>query len=105
YQSGNSATQAADSWGCEVTTSVAGASQYVASIHTTQDGLVQIAIQGFAASANINGTIVTLAPMKDATNVLTKADVGGTTVYAWRCGSTVDGTNLNPKFLPGSCRG
>jgi hypothetical protein len=26
-------------------------------------------------------------------------------VYSWRCGSTVDGTNLNPKFLPGSCRG
>jgi len=105
YQSGNSATQAADSWGCEVTNSATGASKYVASIHTTQDGLVQIAIQGFAASANINGTIVTLAPMKDATTVLTKADVGGMTVYAWRCGSTTDGTNLNPKFLPGSCRG
>src|SRR5262252_7051316 len=105
YQSGNSATQAADNWGCEVTNSAAGASKYVQSIHTTQDGLVQVAIHGFAANANINGTIVTLAPMKDATTMLTKADVGGMTVYAWRCGSTIDGTNLNPKFLPGSCRG
>jgi len=105
YQSGNSATQAPDTWGCEVTNSATGASKYVASIHTTVDGLVQIAIQGFAASAGINGTIVTLAPMADLTTPLTVASVGGTTVYAWRCGSTLDGTNLNPKFLPGSCRG
>jgi type IV pilus assembly protein PilA len=105
YQSGNSATQAPDAWGCEVTNSATGASKYVASIHTLDNGLVQIAVQGFAASAGINGTLVTLAPMKDNTTVLTKADVGGVTVYAWRCGSTVDGTNLNPKFLPGSCRG
>jgi len=105
YQSGNSATQAPDAWGCEVTNSATGASKYVKSIHTLDNGLVQIAIQGFAASAGINGTIVTLAPMKDNVTVLTKADVGGVTVYAWRCGSTIDGTNLNPKFLPGSCRG
>jgi type IV pilus assembly protein PilA len=105
YQSGNSVTQAADNWGCEVTNSATGASKYVASIHTTVDGLVQIAIQGFAASAGINGSIVTLQPMKDLTTKLAVADVGGMTVYAWRCGSTVDGTNLNPKFLPGSCRG
>jgi type IV pilus assembly protein PilA len=106
YQSGNSATQAPDAWGCEVTAATpGGASKYVASIHTTQDGLVQIAIQGFAAAAGINGKIVTLTPMKDATTPLTKADVGGMTVFAWRCGSTIDGTDLNPKFLPGSCRG
>ena len=105
YQSGNSATQAADNWGCEVTNSVQGASKYVASIHTTDDGLVQIAIQGFANNAGINTKIVTLTPMKDATTKLTKADVGGLTIFAWRCGSTLDGTDLNPKFLPGSCRG
>src|SRR6266851_2364682 len=32
-------------------------------------------------------------------------DVGGMTVFGWRCGNSADGTNLNPKFLPGSCRG
>jgi type IV pilus assembly protein PilA len=77
----------------------------VNTIDTTIDGLVKISVQGFAPSTNINGTIVTLQPMKDATNTLTVNDVGGTTVYSWRCGSTIDGTNLNPKFLPGSCRG
>ena len=105
YQSGNSATQSAGNWGCEVTTQPGGASKYVSTIDTTVDGLVKIMIQGFANSTGINGKIITLAPLKDATTLLTVADVGGTTVYAWRCGSTVDGTNLTPRFLPGSCRG
>jgi type IV pilus assembly protein PilA len=29
----------------------------------------------------------------------------GKGLTGWRCGSTTDGTNLNSKFLPGSCRG
>jgi hypothetical protein len=66
---------------------------------------VQIAIQGFAASTNINNAIVTLVPMKDANNLLLRVDVGRTTVWGWRCGSALDGTNVNPKYLPGSCRG
>ena len=105
YQSGNSATQVPDSWGCEVTNSANGASTYVASIHTTVDGLVMVTVQGFSANAGINGAVVTLAPMADAVTPLSVASVGGTTVYGWRCGSTLDGTTLSPKFLPGSCRG
>jgi type IV pilus assembly protein PilA len=105
YQSGNSATQAAGNWGCEVTTQPGGASRYVKTIDTTIDGLVKIEIQGFATAANINTKLITLMPMKDATTKLKVDDVGGTTVYSWRCGSTADGTDLSPKFLPGSCRG
>jgi type IV pilus assembly protein PilA len=105
YQSGTSATQAAGNWGCEVTTQAGGASKYVATIDTTADGLVKIAIQGFAPAAGINGKLITLTPMKDATTKLKVDDVGGTTVYTWRCGSTTDGTDLSPKYLPGSCRG
>jgi len=29
----------------------------------------------------------------------------GLSVYAWRCGLPGDGTTVDPKFLPGSCRG
>jgi type IV pilus assembly protein PilA len=105
YQSGNSATQAAGNWGCEVTTQPGGASKYVKTIDTTIDGLVKIEIQGFAPATGINTKIITLQPMKDATTKLTVGDVGGMTVYSWRCGSTADGTDLSPKFLPGSCRG
>jgi type IV pilus assembly protein PilA len=109
YQSGNSASIVAGGWGCEVTSlnNPNGASRYVKTIETTLNGLVQITVQGFAATLNppINGTLVTLAPMKDPTNLLTNADVGGTTVFQWRCGSTIDGTNLTSRYLPGSCRG
>ncbi len=107
YQSGNSVSVAAHLWGCEITGAQApqGASKYVKTIDTDDNGKVTVVVQGFALSANINDTVVTLAPLKDQTNLLVKADVGGTTVFGWRCGSGTDGTNLNQKFLPGSCRG
>ncbi|HTF14994.1 MAG TPA: pilin [Burkholderiales bacterium] len=104
FQSGNSASITAGGWGCEVSTP-GGASKYVKEIATDQNGLVTVTIQGFAAGANINDKVVTLVPMKDATTKLQKGDVGGLTVFAWRCGAVADGTNLNPRFLPGSCRG
>ncbi len=105
YQSGNSTSQAAGKWGCEVTTQPGGASKYVATIDTTLDGKVMIAIQGFAPATGINGSVITLLPMKDANTPLVVGDVGGMTVYSWRCGSPGDGTTLNLKYLPGSCRG
>jgi type IV pilus assembly protein PilA len=103
FQSATSAP-GANNWGCEVTTGP-GASKYVASIVTDINGKVTVAIQGFAPTSGINGTFVTLVPLKDATTAMTAADVGGTTVFGWRCGSAADGTSLNPKYLPGSCRG
>jgi type IV pilus assembly protein PilA len=105
FQSGNSASITAGGWGCEVTNVAGGSSKYVKTIDTSVDGLVSVEIQGFAATAGINGKIVTLTPMKDAATKLAKADVGGLTVFAWRCGASGDGTDLNPRFLPGSCRG
>jgi type IV pilus assembly protein PilA len=77
----------------------------VKSITTNQDGLVTVTVQGFAAATGINGTVVTLVPLKSATVAAVAADVGGMTIFGWRCGAAADGTTLNPKFLPGSCRG
>jgi type IV pilus assembly protein PilA len=106
YQSGNSITQAANNWGCEVTTNTTGgASKYVSTIVTDINGKVTVTVQGFPASTAINSTVVTLVPMATATTPLAVASVGGTTVFAWRCGASGDGTTVNPKYLPGSCRG
>jgi type IV pilus assembly protein PilA len=106
FQSATSAP-GANNWGCEFTNIAGpGSSKYVKTIETDTNGKVTVTIQNFATSANINGTVVTLVPLKDATTPMADTDVGGTTVFAWRCGNaTPDGTNLNPKFLPGSCRG
>src|SRR6267142_847500 len=46
FQSGNSASVAANNWGCEVTSAtVGGASKYVQFIETTVDGLVKVTVQ------------------------------------------------------------
>ena len=101
YQSGNSASQQPGQWGCEITASTAGATKYVKSIDTDDDGKVSVVIQGIPT---VSGTL-TLLPMKDATNPASKADVGGIGLFGWRCGSSADGTTITPKYLPGSCRG
>ncbi len=100
-------------WGCEVTNAaLGGASKYVQLIQTDENGKVIVTIQGFATTITpaINGTVVTLVPLKSTGAgtppvAMTSTDVGGNTVFGWRCGNQGDGTNLNQKFLPGSCRG
>jgi len=110
YQSANSAP-GINNWGCEVT-QAGGASKYVNTIVTDVNGKVTVLIQGFSTTITppINGSVVTLVPMKNPGGTgavpMTSADVGGNTVWGWRCGnSPTDGTTLNPRFLPGSCRG
>ena len=44
---------------------------------------------------------VTLAPFTSAN----AAPVAGDVIARWRCGSAADGTNVDARFLPGSCRG
>ena len=111
YQSATSAP-GINNWGCEATLVPGGASKYVNTIITDVNGKVTVSIQGFSATLTppINGTVVTLVPMKNPGGggavPMTSADVGGGTVWGWRCGnSQIDGTTLNPRFLPGSCRG
>jgi len=111
FQSATSAP-GINNWGCEVTNAaLGGASKYVSTIATDINGKVTVTIQGFAIATGINGTTVTLVPLKSpgggaAPVAMVAADVGGMTVFGWRCGNSLtDGASLNPKFLPGSCRG
>jgi type IV pilus assembly protein PilA len=107
FQSGTSAP-GANNWGCEVTSTPGGASKYVSTIVTDVNGKVTVTIQGFGATTGINGKVVTLVPLKNTAGAIAAAidsDVGGTTLFGWRCGSSTDGTDLNPRYLPGSCRG
>ena len=98
YQTGGSAPGAGN-WGCE---SAGATSKYVASIVTDANGKVMVTTQNVAAV----GT-VTLVPLNAALVPLTTAVFPiGSTISAWRCGSTIDGTPIAiHKYLPGSCRG
>jgi type IV pilus assembly protein PilA len=98
YQSGGTAPTA-NSWGCESGV----ASKYVAGIVTDPNGKVTATIQGI--NATVNGQTVTLVPLIDATTPADSTADMGKGLFGWRCGLDTDGTSLNAKFLPGSCRG
>ncbi|MEW5248051.1 pilin [Microbulbifer sp. 2201CG32-9] len=89
----------AGEWGCE---SSSPATKYVQSISTDANGVVTIAVQGLTPSV-ADGDVVTVIPViaSDGTK-LANSNVGAS-IYGWICGG--DGTDVDPKYLPGSCRG
>jgi type IV pilus assembly protein PilA len=93
YQTGGT-PPGANNWGCEGVTS-----KYVAGLDTNGDGTITATIQGINTAAN--GKKVTLIPMVGAV-AATTANFGSG-VNGWICGGT--GTDLEKKYLPGSCRG
>ena len=98
YQSGGS-QPAANSWGCEGGVG----SKYVAGISSSQDGVVTATIRNIATA--VDTSVVSLAPLANGTTVATWSANSGSGLFGWRCGSATDGTNVNTKYLPGSCRG
>jgi type IV pilus assembly protein PilA len=97
-QSASSLPTAANSWGCESSSST---SKYVAKTLTTAAGLITVTSQAIGTGADGD---VTLRPCSDDTATCSAPTAGGN-VKAWRCGSATDGTTVLAKFLPGSCRG
>jgi type IV pilus assembly protein PilA len=89
---------AANAWGCE---SAVATSQYVASIATNAAGKITVLSQGIKNMGGAVGGAVTLKPVDNAG----AAPAVGTTVYKWICGASGDGTTIDQKYLPGSCRG
>jgi type IV pilus assembly protein PilA len=100
WQSGGS-SPAANSWGCGEGGGTT--TKYVASIATDVNGKIMVTNQGLGAAAA--GT-VTMVPISPANVALTSANMtSGIAIYGWRCGLPADGTNINSKYLPGTCRG
>ena len=90
-------TPGAGNWGCEGHTS-----KYVASVTTTDDGKIIVTAQALGTP----GGDVTMVPVGVGGNPLVAADmVSGVKIHSWRCGATVDGTTMQARFLPATCRG
>lgn len=96
YNSGGDWTGAGN-WGCERT---GGVTTYVDSITTEEDGTIKVSLRGFK-DLRIDTHDLTLAPLD---NTGSRA-VEGSLVRRWRCGAVVDGTSVDSKYLPASCRG
>lgn len=91
-----------NNWGCEVT--AGSGSKYVNKVETDANGKITVTAQGFGDSS-IDTKTVTLVPLIGTTPVSATSD-GMKSVTAWRCGNAAtDGTTIDPKFLPGSCKG
>jgi type IV pilus assembly protein PilA len=88
----------AGNWGCESSTAQ---SKYVASVATDGNGVVTVTVQGI--NADVNTKAVTLIPSTNTTAGTVTAPTAGSSIYQWICGGT--GTTVDPKYLPGSCRG
>jgi hypothetical protein len=79
----------------------------VASLDTDPNGVIRGKVQG--VSANVNNKFITLIPMINQ-GTPAKAVTGGNMgegLWGWVCGSTLGAsiTDLEKKYLPGSCRG
>ena len=98
YQSGGS-PPAANGWGCEAATA---SSKYVSGVSTDDNGVVTAKIQAIAGA--VDGKIVSLQPL-NTTGGATWTLNSGSGLFGWRCGASSDGTDVSPKYLPGSCRG
>jgi type IV pilus assembly protein PilA len=98
YQSGGS-QPAANSWGCEGGVN----SKYVAALSSDSNGQVTATIRGVASA--VDTFHVSLAPLSASTSTATWTVNSGSGLFGWRCGSSSDGTTVNTKYLPGSCRG
>jgi len=99
YMSGG-ALPGVDGWGCEAD----NPSKFVERISTTNEGIVKVTLGGQVGDLRLAFHDITMAPMNSSNQVMGDLDVGSA-VRRWRCGSTTDGTDLNPNFLPASCRG
>ena len=99
YMSGG-ALPGVDNWGCEQQ----NPSKFVERISTTNEGIVLVTIGGAVNDLRLAFHDVTLAPINASNQLMGDLDAGSP-VRRWRCGSPADGTDLNPNFLPASCRG
>jgi type IV pilus assembly protein PilA len=89
-----------DNWGCEVEKP----SRYVERIRTTDRGIVRLTLGNEIGDLRLSIHDITLAPLNASGNVMDEADLG-TPVRRWRCGASVDGTDVRIELLPSSCRG
>jgi type IV pilus assembly protein PilA len=102
YQSGPSTAPAANGWGCEITTA-SQQTKYVAGVTTDINGKVLATVQNI--STVVNGSVVTLLPLSNASLPAVFSAGASQTLFGWRCGLAADLTTVAPKYLPGSCRG
>jgi type IV pilus assembly protein PilA len=91
---------AISSWGCEAEKPT----KFVERIEVQDEGKVRLTLSNEIGDGRLALYYITLMPLNAAGNPMQESDLG-TPVRRWRCGSAVDGTDVKPELLPGTCRG
>ena len=79
-------------------------SRYVAGGSVSATGVILVTVQNLGTPANRN--VIALTPYLDSagTQPLDAANAGGAVIATWKCGPPAS-NGLEPRYLPGSCRG
>jgi type IV pilus assembly protein PilA len=93
----------ANGWGCEVT--AGPASQYVNTITSDANGVISVLTTNNFGVVGADALVITLEPQLAGGGAMTYPANRGQTVAQWICGRAAGGTTVDPRFLPGSCRG
>lgn len=95
----------AGNWGCESsTTSATAMTKYVQKITTDDAGQVTIETSADSSLGEAKSKTITMTPYKSESAAFTSADAAIKNVFKWVCGPGGSAA-MNPKYLPGSCRG
>lgn len=95
---------AADKWGCESGSATTAATKYVQTVSTTADGVVTITTSADTSLKDAASKTIIMTPYESETAAFTNASTVKQ-VFKWVCGPGTGTTGMNPKYLPGSCRG
>jgi type IV pilus assembly protein PilA len=85
-------------WGCEGGVE----SRYVVGLATSADGMITATVRNI--SGEVNGKIVTLTPLAAPDTPASASGNLGRALFGWRCGYAIDGTDVELRYLPASCR-
>ena len=87
-------------WGCETQSGAPPLSKHVVSVATSNEGAVQIVLQGI--NANVNGSALILRPWPDTARSRTLN--AGESAVMWDCGPSPNNTFDMSRLVPASCR-
>jgi type IV pilus assembly protein PilA len=100
YASGND-LPLDDGYGCEAD----HPTRYVDAVNTKADGIIVVTLGNQIGDLRLALFKISLAPLNGSGLRMSDADLG-TPVRRWRCGSALDGTDIEiHPYLPNTCKG
>ncbi len=79
--------------------------KYVSALTVDANGVITVSANATNLSQLGTKVGVTLTPIQTGTTALVGTTDGGKTIAGWKCGPSAGATGMDPKYLPGSCKG